>query len=74
MPQLWVYVENDQYIAPQRAREWFDAFKSAGGQAELRILPRRRHGHDWFALEPVEWRDLVLDFFASHGMKPPHLR
>lgn len=66
VPQLWVYPEDDEYIAPRFARQWFSAYVAAGGRGELKIVPNRKHS--WFAADPFEWRDLVMEFFGKNGL------
>ena len=39
VPTLWLYAQNDSYFPPRLAREMSDAFRQAGGQAELVMLP-----------------------------------
>ena len=39
VPVLWHYAENDKYIGPQYAKEWFAAFQKAGARGRLVIQP-----------------------------------
>jgi dienelactone hydrolase len=68
VPQLWIYVENDELVPPATAMQWFDAFSAAGGPGEFRMMPPRYRAHYWFIHEPGEWRDAVMEFFARHGL------
>ena len=38
-PTLWLYSANDSYFGPDLSRRMADAFRSAGGRAEYRLLP-----------------------------------
>jgi dienelactone hydrolase len=39
IPTLWIYTENDSYFPPRLSRAMADAFRSAGGKADYRLLP-----------------------------------
>jgi dienelactone hydrolase len=39
VPTLWLYAQNDSYFPPGLAREMSAAFRQAGGQVELVMLP-----------------------------------
>jgi dienelactone hydrolase len=67
VPQLWIYVDNDEYIASRYAKQWFDAFVAAGGHGEFKMVPHRNHA--WFARDPIEWRGLVMEFFEKNGLR-----
>ena len=68
MPMLWVYTENDRYFGPQLPREWFHAFREAGGQAELRQFPPHGDdGHLLFSRFPQVWQPVVADFLRRQG-------
>lgn len=63
VPMLWVYAENDRFFGRTLPREWFQAFRAAGGQAELQQLPPQgEDGHQLFAKFPQVWQPVVADF------------
>lgn len=39
IPTLWLYAQNDSYFAPSLAQRMAKAFTTAGGRAELHVLP-----------------------------------
>jgi dienelactone hydrolase len=68
LPTLWVYTENDKYFGPTHPREWFDAFRSAGGNGEfIQFPPAGEDGHSLFTAFPATWRPSVAAFLAKHG-------
>ena len=47
IPTLWLYAENDSYFGPSLATAMADAWRAAGADADLHILPAYgRDGHD----------------------------
>jgi dienelactone hydrolase len=68
VPQLWIYVENDDLVPAALARDWFNAYTAAGGAGSFRLVPAKRNAHYWFLSEPGEWREAVFDFFTRHGL------
>lgn len=38
-PSLWLYSKNDSYFGPELARSMASAYTTAGGKAELQVLP-----------------------------------
>jgi dienelactone hydrolase len=71
VPSLWVYAENDRYFGPDLAQRMLAAYRGAGGQAELHVLPAYgEDGHDLFldaAAVPV-WSPIVDAFLRAHGL------
>ncbi|SNS31288.1 Dienelactone hydrolase [Noviherbaspirillum humi] len=68
LPTLWIYTENDKYWGPALPREWFDAFRAAGGNGEFVRFPAHgENGHGFFSAAPAEWRSTVLDFLRKNG-------
>ena len=46
VPTVWFYAENDSYFGPHIAKRLHEAWTSAGGQAQLYLLPASgREGH-----------------------------
>jgi dienelactone hydrolase len=77
IPTLWIYTENDLYFGPKLPREWFEAFRAAGGQGEFELYPPHgENGHLLFSRGPELWQPRVLAFLRAHGYpdlreKPP---
>lgn len=68
VPTLWVYTENDRYFGPTHPREWFDAFRRAGGSGEfVQFPPVGEDGHSLFTAAPTLWQPVVADFLRRHG-------
>ena len=68
IPTLWVYAENDMYFGPTLPRQWFDAYKSAGGTGEFQLLPATgEDGHSVFTRAPHLWQPRVLEFLRANG-------
>ena len=71
IPTLWVYAENDGVFAPDVARKAHEAFKAAGGTAELRIVPALpQDGHHTFELPDgrVRWLAVLDSFLRARGL------
>jgi len=67
-PTLWIYTENDMYFGPKLPKEWFDAFKAAGGTGEYTLFPALGdNGHGLFSLAPEVWKPRVLEFLRANG-------
>ena len=48
-PMLWVYSENDSFLAPALAASLYDAFTRTGGKADLvQVAPYGNDGHRFF--------------------------
>jgi dienelactone hydrolase len=72
IPTLWLYTENDLYFGAKYPREWFDAFREAGGAGEFHQFPPHGvDGHTLFTSHPAAWQPVVLDFLRRHGLAPP---
>lgn len=74
LPMLWVYTENDKYFGPTYPKEWFEAFRKAGGSAEfVQFPPHGEDGHSLFTAFPAVWRPTVVEFLRKQGfeMKDP---
>jgi dienelactone hydrolase len=67
-PTLWVYTENDMFFGPKLPKEWFDAFKAAGGVGEyVRFPANGQNGHGLFTQDPDVWKPRVLEFLKANG-------
>lgn len=68
IPMLWVYTENDRYFGPTLPREWVQAFREGGGQAEFKQFPPHgEDGHLLFTRFPQDWQPVVADFLRRQG-------
>lgn len=75
VPVLWFYAQNDQFIGPRVQKLWFESFRSAGGRAELVVVPPfpEHQGHGVFPAHagiPL-WTAAVAGFFKSQGISLP---
>lgn len=69
VPTLWIYTENDMYFGPKYPKEWFDAFRAAGGLGEHVLFPARGNdGHSLFTAAPEVWRPKVLETLKTTGI------
>ncbi|MCE4557299.1 dienelactone hydrolase family protein [Roseateles cellulosilyticus] len=68
VPMLWAYTENDRFFGATLPREWVQAFRDAGGQAEFKQFPPHgEDGHLLFAKFPQVWQPVVADFLRRQG-------
>lgn len=68
LPTLWIYTENDQFFGPTYPKEWFAAFRAAGGQGEfVQFPPAGEDGHSLFTAFPATWQPTVADFLRRQG-------
>ena len=68
VPTLWVYSENDMYFGPKLPKDWFDAFRAAGGIGEFRQFPPfGDDGHRLFSKAPETWQPQVVQFLRANG-------
>lgn len=68
MPTLWLYTENDLFFGPQHPKEWFEAFRAAGGHGEfVQFPPAGEDGHSLFTAFPATWQPVVADFLRRQG-------
>ncbi|MEJ8849668.1 dienelactone hydrolase [Variovorax rhizosphaerae] len=75
IPTLWIYTENDQWMGPTYPREWFDAYKAAGGTGEfVQFGPQGEDGHMLFTKFPEVWQPRVREFLDGIGMARPARR
>jgi dienelactone hydrolase len=72
IPTLWLYTENDLYFGPKYPREWFEAFREAGGTGEFhQFPPHGEDGHTLFTSHPATWHPVVEDFLRRQGFTRP---
>jgi hypothetical protein len=72
IPTLWLYSENDRYWGPRYPAQWYEAYRTAGGQARLVSLPPLTpplgtDGHSTFTRNPNAWRPSVETFLRENG-------
>ena len=68
VPTLWIYTENDRYMGPAYPKQWFDAFRAAGGTGEYTLFPPHgQDGHPLFTRAPAIWAPRVLEFLRANG-------
>lgn len=68
VPTLWLYAENDQYFGPKYPREWFEAFRAAGGRGDFVLYPPQgEDGHALFTRFPAVWQPRVGEFLDTLG-------
>lgn len=71
VPTLWLYSVNDQYWGQRWPRDWFEAFKAAGGRGEFAQFPAvGTDGHRLFSRGTELWQPRVHEFLASIGYVP----
>lgn len=72
VPSLWIYAENDRYFGADHPREWFQAFKAAGGNGEFVQFPAYgEDGHSLFTRAPQVWQPRVREFLDRAGFARP---
>jgi dienelactone hydrolase len=68
VPSLWMYSQNDRYWGTRYPKQWFDAFKQAGGKAEFVNLPAdKNNGHYIFVRNPEAWHPAFEGFIRQLG-------
>jgi dienelactone hydrolase len=66
IPSLWLYSENDEFFGPKYPREWFEAFREAGGRGEfIQLPPHPTGGHGSFTKAPEAWQPKVEEFLRD---------
>jgi len=65
---LWIYAANDRYFGAAHPRQWFAAYRAAGGDGEfIQYPPHGRDGHGLFTEAPALWQPRVLQFLRANG-------
>ena len=68
IPTLWIYSENDRYFGPTLPRQWYEAFRAAGGKGEFAgFPPHGEDGHRLFSASPESWQPRVRQFLKANG-------
>jgi len=70
VPMLWVYSENDHFFSPWLVQDAHAAFRAAGGDAQLIMMPPfGNDGHFLFSLDGrSQWLPLVHEFLDRQGL------
>jgi dienelactone hydrolase len=69
VPTLWIYTENDSYFSVSMIQEMHAAFRKAGGDAELLLLPPfGKDGHLLFSRGTHIWSPAVEGFLERLGL------
>ena len=72
VPTLWVFTENDRFIAPRYQERWSAAYREAGGLAQTRLMPAfGEDGHQLFAKGNDVWQPVVDEFLKPLGFPIP---
>jgi len=70
IPTLWLYAPNDLYMGERHPREWFEAFRRAGGNGRFVALPAHgEDGHSSFTRNPGAWRPAFEEFLRAAGFR-----
>ena len=68
IPTVWLYSENDKYFGKDKPREWFRAFRAAGGKGEfVQLPPHGADGHGSFTSNTAAWRPAFEAFLRQNG-------
>ncbi len=71
VPMLWLYAENDLFWGARIPRDWHRAYTTAGGRAELAMLPPvGEDGHRLIDRLEV-WRPHIDRYIATLGFAAP---
>jgi dienelactone hydrolase len=66
LPTLWLYAANDTYFPPDLSGRMAEAYRSAGGNVDYRLLPPLAgEGHALIA-NPAAWGPVVEAFLKAH--------
>lgn len=72
IPSLWLYAQNDLYFGATYPKEWFSAFRAAGGTGEfIQFPPQGEDGHQTFSRAPEVWQPRVAEFLEHNGFPAP---
>jgi homoserine acetyltransferase len=68
MPTLWLYASNDSYFPPALSQEMAEAFRSAGGTVDYRLLPAvGKEGHRLIYAPTTVWGSYLDAFLTRSG-------
>ncbi|MGB8856395.1 MAG: hypothetical protein WCC58_06950 [Burkholderiales bacterium] len=69
-PSLWLYSLNDRFWGTHYPKQWFEAFKHAGGNGEFVRLPAdKNNGHYIFVRNPDAWHPAFEAFMHKVGFR-----
>ena len=73
LPTLWLYSANDRLWGNRYPREWYAAFRKAGGLGTFTPLPAdKNNGHYIFSRNAPAWHPAFENFVASLGLSDRH--
>ena len=68
VPTLWLYSVNDKFWGEQLPKDWFAAFKKAGGKGQFISLPAyKEDGHSIFRGDLNAWKNDFEKFIKEIG-------
>jgi dienelactone hydrolase len=66
LPTLWMYSANDRVWGPVYPKQWYSAFRLAGGRGQFVELPAdKNNGHYIFNRNPPAWHPAFESFLAE---------
>jgi dienelactone hydrolase len=66
LPTLWMYSANDRFWGPVYPRQWYEAFRRAGGRGQFVELPAdKNNGHFIFNRNALAWQPSFERFLAE---------
>jgi dienelactone hydrolase len=65
VPQLWLYADNDRLYGEALIREYYKAFRAAGGRARFELLHGVPGDGHLLRLYPDRWRSIADQFLAT---------
>lgn len=72
VPSLWIYAENDQFFGVAYPREWFTAYRDAGGTGDfVQVPPIGSDGHLYFSRFAASWQPRISEFLDAQGFPAP---
>lgn len=67
IPTLWIFAENDSRYSANTIRTSFDAFKAAGGKAQLLLSPPLDGDGHFILTKPALWRAVLREYLNGIG-------
>jgi dienelactone hydrolase len=69
IPMLWIYSDNDSVFPPEFARQYAEAFSTAGGKVDyIKAPPFRSEGHILVLWGIPQWTPYVDEFLKKRGL------
>jgi dienelactone hydrolase len=70
LPMLWIYSENDKWFPPELARKFDAAFRQAGGNDQLVMVPPFSDDGHHFFYDVSGWSPIVDTFLKDQNLLP----